>query len=129
MTQKLKLSFYLLYNPRMTVCGVCDGKIKTVLILCNFSWRHLTWTQPKEICIGVSFKVLQKEQRTVFVIPKVYNFFIEKKYVIKSFVNPYLSLILTHDMILPFFNSCNLKLISLLENLGKLQYPQFQCIC
>ena len=28
MTQKLKLSFYLLYNPRMTVCGVCDGKIK-----------------------------------------------------------------------------------------------------
>ena len=28
MTQKLKLPFDPLYNPRMTVCGVCDDMIK-----------------------------------------------------------------------------------------------------
>ena len=36
---------------------------------------------------GVSFKVLQNEQRTVFVIPKFYGFFIEKDYVIENFVS------------------------------------------
>ena len=30
------------------------------------------------MCIGVSSKVLQKEQRVVFVIPKVYSFLLRK---------------------------------------------------
>ena len=34
--------------------------------------------QPKEMCIGVSSKVLQKEKRAVFVIPKVYSFLLRK---------------------------------------------------
>ena len=35
-----------------------------------------------------------------------------------SFVNSYLSLGLTHDVILPFSNNCDIELTSL-ENLGK----------
>ena len=36
--------------------------------------------------MGVSSKVLQNEQRAVFVIPKLYCFFIQKEYVIEDFV-------------------------------------------
>lgn len=35
--------------------------------------------------MGVSSKVLQDEQRIVFAIPKLNNFFIEKEYVIDNF--------------------------------------------
>ena len=34
--------------------------------------------QSKKMCIEVSSKVLQKEQRAVFVIPKVYSFLLRK---------------------------------------------------
>ena len=37
-----------------------------------------------------------------------------------SFVSSYLSLRLIHDMILPFSNNCDKKLIPLLENFGKI---------
>ena len=35
--------------------------------------------QSKKISMGVSSKVLQNEQRTVFVIPEVYIFLLRKK--------------------------------------------------
>ena len=36
---------------------------------------NLKRMQSKKICIGVSSKVLQKEQSAIFVIPKVYKFY------------------------------------------------------
>ena len=69
------MPFASLYSPRMAVCGVSDSRLKS---FCNFihnlSERHLTWKQSKKMCIGLFSKVLQKEQRAVFVIPKVYIF-------------------------------------------------------
>ena len=63
----------------MAVCGVSDGRIKLFWnLICNLSQRHLTWTQSKKMCIGVSSKVLQKKQRAVFVIPRLYSFFLRK---------------------------------------------------
>ena len=41
--------------------------------------------QLKKIGIAVSSRVLQKDQKAVFVILKVWWFFIEKDYVIKNF--------------------------------------------
>ena len=38
------------------------------------------------MCIGVSYTALQKEQRAVFVIPKVYSFLLRKSMLLKNFV-------------------------------------------
>ena len=38
------------------------------------------------MCIGVSSKLLQKEQRAVFYILKVYSFFDKKRYGIRDFI-------------------------------------------
>ena len=61
--------------------------------------------QSKKMCIGVSSKVLQKELRAVFVIPKVYSFLLRKSALLRILC--FLSLRLIHDMMLPFSNNCD----------------------
>ena len=67
------------YTVQEWQSGVCDSRIKSFWnFVSNLSQIHLTWMQSKKMCIGVSSKVLQKEQRAVFVIPKVYSFLLKK---------------------------------------------------
>ena len=81
MTQKILI---VICSPRMAVCGVSDDRIKSLWnFIRNISQRHLTETQSKKMCIGVSYKVLQKEQRVVFVIPKVQSFLLRKSILLR----------------------------------------------
>ena len=62
--------FASLVSPKMAACGVSDGRIISLWnFVYNFSQRDLTWMQSWKICMGVFSKVLQNEQRAVFVIP------------------------------------------------------------
>ena len=68
----------------MAVCGVNDDRIKSLgNFIRNLSQRYLTWTQSKKMCTRVSPKVLQKEQRAVFVIPKAYSFLLKKSAILR----------------------------------------------
>ena len=51
----------------MIACGVSDDSM------------HL-----KKICIGASCKLLQKEQSTVFIIPKVHSFLLRKSSLLRT---------------------------------------------
>ena len=63
----------------MAACGVSDDRIISIWnFVCNFSQRDLTWMQSSEICMGVSSKVFQNEQRIVFFIQKMYDFLLRK---------------------------------------------------
>ena len=77
MTQKIIICFIIQSKNDSLWCKWRQDKIVLKFRL-QFFPKTLNMKVVKKMCIGASSKVLQKEQRAVFVIPKVYSFLLRK---------------------------------------------------
>ena len=80
MIRRLQLTFASLYSPRMTGCGVSDGRLKPSLT------KTFNMNAVKENMYRSFFQSFTKRAKDSICYSKSTYFFNEKKYVVKNFI-------------------------------------------